>query len=224
MDDQEKQERGQWIKPNVFRVKRHSLEKPDRKYLVLSSVLRDQYKFLFSSELITLTPTKRMLLAKAYIDLFSNTEIPMPGILQEFWDIAQIPWEAIDTIAPKWWFPSVDERRISPKHVEIAKEEDVELELYELQSHINFCQYLLETPKTATIETYDRLIMQVNYTISDAVKALQNQKPDEVIIIVREPFYWRQHHVEPYGNNRQGSRVRGVLYFRKAEEVTREDT
>ncbi len=103
------------------------------------------------------------------------------------------------------------------KHVEIAKEEDVELELYELQSHINFCQYLLETPEIAMIETYNRLIMQVNYSISDAGKALREQKPDERIVVVREPFYWRLHRVEAYSSNRKGSRARGVLYFRKAE-------
>ena len=119
-------------------------------------------------------------------------------------------------ISPKWWRPSVDVRRIPSEHVKIAKEEDVELELYELQSHINFCQYLLETPKTANIETYDRLIMQVNYSISDVEEALRDQKQDEIIVIVREPFGWRLHCVMPYGNNKKGSRIRGVLFFRKA--------
>ncbi len=178
---------------------------------------RLRYEYLFTSDLITLASEERKLLAREYIDRFSNIDIPMLGTFQEFWDIAQIPWEAIDTIAPKWWLPSVDERRIPHKHVEIAKEEDVELELYELQSHINFCQYLLETPEIAMIETYNRLIMQVNYSISDAGKALREQKPDERIVVVREPFYWRLHRVEAYSSNRKGSRARGVLYFRKAE-------
>ncbi|SRR6266567_2553778 len=135
---------------------------------------------------------------------------------QEFWDIAQIPLVTRYYASPglsKFSLPSVDEERIPPKHVEIADEEEVELELYELQSRINFCQYLLETPETVTLETYDRLIMQVNYSISDVEKALRDQEPDEIIAVVREPFGWCLHHVEPYGNNREGSRVRGVLYF-----------
>lgn len=219
MSNQDKQEQEHWTKPHVFRIKHLGHDRSDKKYLVLSSVLRDQYKFLFSSELITLTPTKRKLLAKAYIDLFSNTDIPMYGTLQEFWDIAQIPWVTIYYVDPplgKRSFPSVGEKSIPPKHVEIAKEEDVELELYELQSRINFCQYLLETPRNIAIETYDRLIMQVNYSISNAGKALRDQKPDEIIVIVREPFGCRLHCVEPYGKDMKESRIRGVLYFRKA--------
>lgn len=59
------------------------------------------------------------------------------------------------------------------------------------------------------IETYDRLIMQANYSTSDVEKVLRDQEPDEIIVIVREPFGCVLHHVEPYSNNRHGSRVCG---------------
>jgi hypothetical protein len=89
-------------------------------------------------------------------------------------------------------------------------------------SRINFCQYLLETPATASIETYDRLIMQVNYSTSDVEKALRDQEPDEIIVVVQEPFGCVMHCVVPYKDEAvsdgdgyvKEAEARGVLYFK----------